>query len=59
MIYLERKFALASMTFIVKLDAYELHPGDEKIFNDFINKYQGFTLHVLKVHYHSKVYCIQ
>ena len=23
---------------IVDLDAYELHPGDEKVFNDFINE---------------------
>ena len=26
------------MTYIVDLYAYELHLGDEKVFNDFINK---------------------
>ena len=29
---------LASMTYIVDLNAYELHPGDEKVLNDFINE---------------------
>ena len=29
---------LASMTFIIDLDAYDLHSGDEKIFNDVINE---------------------
>ena len=30
-------FALASMTYIVDLDAYELHPRDEKVSNNFID----------------------
>ena len=29
---------IASLTYIVDLDAYELHPGDEKAFNNFINE---------------------
>jgi hypothetical protein len=37
MVYLETIIALAFMTYIVDLFAYELHPGDEKVFNDFIN----------------------
>jgi hypothetical protein len=35
---LETVMALASMTYIVDLDAHELHPGDEKVFNIFINE---------------------
>ena len=35
--------ALACMTYIINLDAYELHPGDEKIFNNFINECLGST----------------
>ena len=38
MVDLETIMALASMTYIVDLYAYELHLGDEKVFNDFINK---------------------
>ena len=30
MVYLEKKIILPSMTYIVDLDAYDLHPGDEK-----------------------------
>jgi hypothetical protein len=33
MVDLETIIALASMTYIEDLDAYELHPRDEKIFN--------------------------
>ena len=25
------------MTYIIDLDAYEIHRGDEKVFNDFMN----------------------
>ena len=39
MLDLETIIALASMTYIIDLDAYELHPGDEKVFNNFINEY--------------------
>ena len=34
----ETIIALAFMTYIVDLDAYELPPVDEKVFNDFINE---------------------
>ena len=34
---LETMIELASMTYIVDLDAYKLHPGDEKAFNGFID----------------------
>ena len=37
MIDLERIITVACLTYIVDLDAYELHPADEKIFNDFSN----------------------
>ena len=37
MVYLETIIAIAFMTYIVDLFAYELHTGDEKVFNDFIN----------------------
>ena len=36
---LETIIALASMTYIVDLDGYKLHPGDEKLFNNFINEF--------------------
>jgi hypothetical protein len=35
---LEMIIALASMTYIVDLD-YELHPGDDKVFNNFIDEF--------------------
>ena len=35
---LETIIALPSMTYIRDLDAYELHPGDEKTINNFSNK---------------------
>ena len=38
MVDLETIVALAFMTYIGDLDAYELHPGDEKAFNNFINE---------------------
>ena len=37
--------ALTSMTYIINLDAYELLPEDGKIFNNFMNECQGFTLY--------------
>ena len=46
MIDLETTIVLASMTYIVDLDAYELHPRDGKVFNNFINECQGFTLYL-------------
>ena len=45
MIDLETIIALASMTHMVDLDAYKLHPGDEKV-NNFINECIGFTLYI-------------
>ena len=33
MVDLEKIIAIGSMTYIVDIDAYELYPGDEKIFN--------------------------
>ena len=38
MVDLEIIIALASMTYIIDLDAYKLHPGDEKVFNGNINE---------------------
>jgi hypothetical protein len=35
---LETIIALASTTYIVDSDAYELHPGNETIFNNLINE---------------------
>ena len=46
MVDLETIMALAFMTRIVDLDAYELHPRDEKTFNNFINERQCFTLYI-------------
>ena len=38
MVDLETIITLDTMTYIVELDAYELHPRDEKVFNDFANE---------------------
>ena len=38
MVELKTVMALASMTYIVDLDGYELHPENESVFNDFIIK---------------------
>ena len=32
------KYAIHEMIYIVDLDAYKLHPGDEKVFNGFVNE---------------------
>ena len=37
MVDLETIIAIASMTYTVDLDAYEI-PGDKKFFNDFTNE---------------------
>ena len=34
---LETIIALATMTYIVETNLYELHPMNERVFNDFIN----------------------
>ena len=44
------------MICILGLDACELHLGDEEVFNDCNNEYYGFTLNMIEVNYHSKVY---
>ena len=36
--YLKITIALASTTYIVDSDAYELHLGNEKVFNNLINE---------------------
>ena len=38
MVVLETIIALAFMTYIVNLDGYELHMGDEKLLNTFIHE---------------------
>ena len=38
MAYLETIIAIASMTCIIELHAYELHLGDEKLLNEVINE---------------------
>jgi hypothetical protein len=35
---LEIIIALATMTYIGESNVYELHPGDEKVFNDFADE---------------------
>ena len=37
MVDLETIIALATMTFLIKKNLYELHPTEEKVFNDFTN----------------------
>ena len=39
MIDLKTIIELAFMTYVVDLDAYELHLGDEKLFDDFFNEH--------------------
>ena len=34
---LETIITLATMTYIVETNLHELHPMDERVFNDFIN----------------------
>ena len=43
---LETIVALASVTYIVDLDAHELHPGDKKVFKIFINECYGSMLYI-------------
>ena len=38
MVDLETIIAFASILYIIDLDAYELHLGDENVFNNFTNK---------------------
>jgi hypothetical protein len=38
MVDLETIIALATMTYNDESNVYELHPGDEKNFNDFANE---------------------
>ena len=47
MVYFKTIIALASMTYLVNLDTYELHPHDKKeAFNNFIDECYGFTLSI-------------
>jgi hypothetical protein len=47
------------MTYIIDLDAYELHPGDEKVFNNFIRECMGFTsIHVIGFTSNIEYICI-
>ena len=38
MVYLETIIALATMIYIGESNVYELHLGDEKVFNDFADE---------------------
>ena len=42
--------------YIVNLDAYELHLRHEKVFNDIICMLGFHIIHMIGVHYNSKVY---
>lgn len=42
----EITITLVFMTCIVNLDACELHPEDEKVFNDFMDKCSGIALYI-------------
>ena len=48
--------ALAFMTYIVNLDAYELYTWDEKVFNGFIMNARVLPLHITRVDCYSEVY---
>ena len=54
--YFETIIILASMTYIVDLDAYKLHPRDEKVFNHFMLNARICILHMIEVDCYSKVY---
>jgi hypothetical protein len=54
MLDLKTIIALASMTYITNLDAYECHQGDEKVFNDFIDECYGFALDISIDRHHPK-----
>jgi hypothetical protein len=38
MVDLETIITLATMTYIGESNVYKLHPGDEKVFNDFADE---------------------
>ena len=42
------------MTYIINLDAYELHIGDGIVFNNFMMNAR--ILHMIKADYYSKIY---
>ena len=46
MLDLETIIALVSITYIIDLDVYEPHLGDEEVFNVFVNECQGFRLYI-------------
>ena len=47
MVDLETIIALATMTYIGESNVYELHPGDEKVFNDFADENYDSLLYIL------------
>lgn len=45
------------MMYSAKLDTYEVHLGDKKIFDDFINQsYKFFIIHIVRDIYHLIIY---
>jgi hypothetical protein len=60
MLYLETMIALASMTYVVDLDAYELHPGMEMssmtlLMNARVLHYTYDRVHYSKISLHTYV----
>ena len=55
-INLETITTLASMTYIVHFDAYELHLGDEKPSTALLMNARVFIILMIGVHYYSKTY---
>ena len=41
---------------MIDLDAYELHPGEEKMFNDFIMNARNCILHIIGVNCYLRIY---
>ena len=58
MVYLETVIALASMTYIINLDAYEVPPRDEKALNNFYMNTRPFHCTYDRFHHSSKYICI-
>ena len=44
------------MTYIVDLDAFELQPKDDKVFNNFIDDARVLDTQLIEIHCYSKVY---
>ena len=57
MIELDTVIALANLTYDVETDTYELHPSDEKVFNDFITKNPWFDIiHIRAIFLHFQTF---